>query len=332
MIDKKEPLQKFIDMKFGMFIHFGLYSLGEEHEWHMHRYNMKKEAYAKEFIPRFNPDPKGMEQWVVTAKEMGAKYLTVTSKHHDGFCLWDSEVTRPIFPEYHIRSTPYYKNNQTGVIEKLYEACEKHDMKLGLYYSTIDWSFTKKPRFKRNYKYPQDPGLLEQYNTYYYEQCRELKKKFPKIFDIWFDGYQFGPEYPRVLRQKEVYAKLSEEFPDFLVASNPGCAAAYSSYKGTTDIALIENPGHATDVVEVNASGEGNEFVGELCFNLNRHWGFNANDKEYKSPEYVVNLIKAMNAQNVNVLLNFGPHWSGYILDEQVEIAKKIGNLLKIQV
>jgi alpha-L-fucosidase len=327
MVNKKKSIQNFIDMKFGMFIHFGLYALGEEHEWHMDIHKLNKKEYAKQFMPNFNPDPKGMEQWVVTAKEMGAKYLTVTSKHHDGFCNWVSEVPRPIFPEYNIKNTPYYKNNQTGIIEVLYDACEKHDMALGLYYSTIDWSFTEQKQGgkffwqkKRHHKYPRDTEILEKYNDYYYEQCRELKKKFPKIFDIWFDGYQFGSEYPSVLKQ---------EFPDFLVASNPGCGASYSSYKGTTDIVLIENPGHATDVIDVNANEEGDEFVGELCFNLNRHWGFNAKDKEYKTPEYVVDLIKTMNKQKVNVLLNFGPHWNGYILDEQVEIAKKIGELLK---
>jgi alpha-L-fucosidase len=330
MVDKTESLQAFANMKFGMFIHFGLYALGEKHEWHMHREKMKKEKYAKKFMPIFDPDPKGMEQWVVTAKEMGAKYLTVTSKHHDGFCLWDTKIKHPVMPNYNIRSTPFYQKNKTGVIEKLYEATEKHDMKLGLYYSTIDWSFTEKLFMKRNQKIPQDPQVLAQYNTYYQAQCHELKEKFPNIFDIWFDGYQFQSDYPKKLQQKKLYDDLTASFPKFLVASNPGVSTNFMGYKDVSDIILIENAGHSTEVKGIDKDTESSEdFYGEVCFNINRHWGFNAQDKEYKSPEYIADILKNMGTQKINVLLNYGPHWNGFILDEQVEIAKEIGKLIK---
>ena len=138
MEETKQAQEEFQDLRFGMFIHFGIYSLGEKEEWHMFTHRMSHEEYKQEFMARFDPDPAGIEQWVTTAKDMGAKYIVATSKHHDGFCLWNTKILHGLYPEYHIRNTEFWKKNEKSVIDYLFEAGRKHGIKIGLYYSTID--------------------------------------------------------------------------------------------------------------------------------------------------------------------------------------------------
>ena len=145
MNNKTNLQNEFLKLKFGMFVHFGLYSLGEKHEWHLMRHLMSIKNYTKAFLTKFDPDPTGMEQWVKTAKLMGAKYLVCTSKHHDGFCLWPSEIERKIFPDYTIQNTPFYQKHKKGVLDFLIEAGKKHGIRIGLYHSAVDWSWSKKP-------------------------------------------------------------------------------------------------------------------------------------------------------------------------------------------
>jgi len=313
-----------------MFIHFGLYSLGESHEWHFCRkllLSMKK--YKKKFLTKFNPDPKGIEQWVKTAKKMGAKYLVCTSKHHDGFCLWDTKVPHPTQPDYHIRNTPFWKNNKKDVLEYLFEAGKKHGIKIGLYYSTIDWSWSKRKLFRRPNFIPKNSERLKQYNHYYLSQLHELQERFPENLLFWFDGYQFKSDYPEKIRQKEVYQELTEEYPGLIVASNTG-KTTWSSDLGPTDVLLLENPNHQRKIARTpeKSADSSQKIVAELCLTLNRHWGYNKKDKDYKEAKFLAKTVRKNDQAHTNTLLNFGPHWNGYILDEQVKIAEEIGRML----
>jgi alpha-L-fucosidase len=323
--------EEFRQLQFGMFVHFGLYSLGEYMEWEMNRKKHSLDGYIKRYLNRFDPDPVGIEQWVLVAKAMGARYICVTSKHHDGFCLWDTKQFHAIRPDYHIRSTPFWQKNQTDVLTVLFNAARKHGIRVALYYSVIDWSWSEKPWFKPHGFIPKDEILREQYLSYYLAQLNELKALFPDVLAFWFDGYQFRPDFPQILGQQAIYETLSSLYPDLLVVSNTGLTEKLN-LTGPTDVILLENASTSNSITEKTWTAEDPEKrPGELCLTLNNHWGYNKTDKNYKNPQSIVNIIRMNNQHHSNVLLNFGPHWNGYIIEEQVEIARKIGELLKQQ-
>ncbi len=166
---------EFLNLKFGMFIHFGLYSQGKEHEWHMYNHKMSLKKYKEKFMATFNPDPKGIEQWVRVAKRMGAKYLVVTSKHCDGFCLWDTEFHHGLDPDYCIENTDFYKTNKKSVLDYLFEAGKKYDMKIGLYHAVVDWSWSEKKLFGFPSHYIKNDVLNEKFILNLQERIKELK-------------------------------------------------------------------------------------------------------------------------------------------------------------
>ena len=323
-------LNEFRKLRFGMFIHFGLYSRGERTEWQYYTHWMNMKSYQDRFLSSFNPDPKAMEQWVLTAKKMGAKYITVTSKHHDGFCLWDTQLKHELFPEYHIRNTEFWKINNTDVLTLLFEAGRKHGVRIGLYYSSIDFSWSEKPLDGPTYKIPSDPQILEAYNQYYLAQLHELKDLFPDILLFWLDGYQFKSSFPQLLEQDHVYHDLTATYPDLIVASNTGHTDQNKS-TGLGDIILLENPATDSKIASVsngNQTSVNDAIPGELCLTLNHHWGYNGKDKKYKNPEIIAKIIKENDKNHTNTLLNFGPHWNGFIPDDQIPYAEQIGAMI----
>jgi alpha-L-fucosidase len=332
---KAQAQAAFQDLRFGMFIHFGLYSLGEEHEWHQYRHLMHHNKYRDQFMPRFNPDPKGIEQWVLTAKAMGAKYIVCTSKHHDGFCLWDTKIPHQPDPSYHIRSTPFWQQHQKSVIDFLFEAGRKHGIRIGLYYSVVDWSWTDgekkwfKPAFHVNIKNTQ---LHDAYVSYFHQQVVELATLYPDLLCVWFDGYQFKhfPKHPHgfleYLQSSKIYQKMNTDFPHVLIGNNSGHTTGDSDM-GETDFLLFENAASRGE-----RSGapwpRKSTLPGEVCLTINRAWGYSKNDKNYKNPKEMSDLVIYNAERKANTLLNFGPMPNGYIAEDQAQIAHQIGEYL----
>lgn len=325
---KKTAQDNFKKLKFGMFIHFGLYSQGEEHEWHMYRHRMKHDKYRDQFLHSFNPDPNGMEQWVKTAKDMGARYIVCTSKHHDGFCLWNTAVEHDVDPQFHIKNTMFYETNGQDVLHYLFEAGRKHRIRIGLYYSTIDWSWTQiekkwlRPQPHVNKKHPE---LHRKYIKYYHDQVLELVKRFPDLLLLWFDGYQFNGGLLDYLEYAPLYEKINELNAEVLIGNNSGTARTMKNM-GNTDFLLFENMAHRGEQTGAPWPRP-TDLPGEVCLTINNHWGWNAKDKNYKDPQSMKTLVARNAEKEANTLLNFGPKPNGYIGDEQVEIARKIGRL-----
>ena len=321
--------EDFLKLRFGMFIHFGLYSQGEEHEWHMHLHKMSLSKYRDQFLKSFNPNPKGIEQWVITAKKMGAKYLVCTSKHCDGFCLWDTEFKHGIDPNYHIRNTLFWENNQKGVLDYLFEAGRKHDIKIGLYHAVVDWSWSEKPMFG-----PPRHGIKnDQTNQHFIENMQErlleLIHRYPDVLLFWLDGYVMVKDGFKRLNYVPMYQKLHEAKPKILIGCNSG-TTQHEFKTPVSDILLFENLAGKFEINPVVWPRHDPELLpAEACLTLNEHWGWNATDKDYKNSHAIARLVLENQQRRGNTLLNFGPMPNGYISEEQVEIAEKIGFALK---
>jgi len=298
---------------------------------------MAHDSYKASFMHHFNPNPSGIEQWVLTAKIMGAKYLICTSKHHDGFCLWDTKIPHEISPDFHIRNTPFWENNQKSILDYLFEAGKKHGIRIGLYYSTIDWSWTQiekennQPQFhillqENNHK------LHENYVVYYQQQVLELSKLYPDVLCFWFDGYQFNhPKHPEgfleYLAYPSLYQAIKKINPRILVGSNSGTTSEEKKM-GKTDFLLFENIA-GTGEQQGAPWPRTSKLPGEVCLSINKAWGYAKDDSDYKKPKDIQELIINNSIKNANTLLNFGPKPDGFIAVDQVKIAQETGNLIK---
>ncbi len=167
-----QGLNWFQDARFGMFIHWGLYSIIGKHEWVMHTDSIPVAEYEK-LVPQFNPTKFDAEQWVRVAADAGQKYIVITSRHHDGFSMYDTALS-----DYKITKTPFERDP----LAELAEACQRHNVKLGFYVSLLDWHH---PAFR----FRQESGLAwDDYLGFLHGQVRELCTNYGEVACIWFDG------------------------------------------------------------------------------------------------------------------------------------------------
>jgi alpha-L-fucosidase len=324
--------REFAALKFGMFIHFGLYSQGQDHEWHMYLRKMSRDAYKTQFLRSFDPDPAGMEQWVLTVKAMGAKYLVCTSKHCDGFCLWPTAHHHALDPEYRIENTLFWDHHQKGVLDYLFEAGRKHNIKIGLYHSVVDWSWSKK-RWRRPPEHAINDIKLEQtYRANLEARLVELIDRYPDILLLWLDAFPLIRDGLNRLHYRDLYATLRAKKADLLIGYNPGRTTFQEDPDPCpVDFHIFENMAHRSEKnpVPYPRPSKLGELPAEVCLTINDHWGYNATDKHYKSPEFIADLVQLNAARYGNTLLNFGPMPNGFISEEQVTIAHQIGDVLQ---
>jgi len=301
----------FQDAKFGMFIHWGVYSILGDGEWVMNNQGIDKASYQK--LPSFfNPVSYNPKEWVAVAKAAGMKYITITSKNHDGFAMWDSKLT-----DWDITDrTPYGRD----VIKMLADECKKEGIKLFFYHSHLDW-------YQENY-FPRgrtgnasgrpESGDWYKYLDYMDGQLRELLTGYGEIGGIWFDGIwdKKGADW----RLGKTYKLIHDLQPACLVGNNHHLAP----FEGE-DFQMFEKdlPGHNT----TGFSGE--QEVGELpfetCETMNNSWGFNLQDKNYKSTKNLIKYLVRAAGYNSNFLLNVGPMPDGKIQPEFLNTLKEIG-------
>ncbi len=301
----------FQNARFGMFIHWGVYSVLGDGEWVMNNQKIDKQTYQK--LPDFfNPIAYDPKEWVALAKAAGMKYITITSKHHDGFAMWDSKVSDWDI----VDRTPYKKD----IIRMLADECRKEGIKLFFYHSQLDW-------YQDNY-FPrgntgQTAGRPERGDWYKYldymdSQLRELLTNYGEIGGIWFDG--FWDKKDADWRLDRTYSLIHSLQPSCLIGSNHHLAP----FPGE-DFQMFEKdlPGH-------NTTGfSGDQKVGDLpfetCETMNNSWGFNLQDKNYKSVKELIRYLVRAAGYNSNFLLNVGPMPNGRIQPEFVATLKEIG-------
>lgn len=299
------------DSKFGMFIHWGVYSVLGDGEWVMNNQKIDKETYQK--LPAFfNPEKFDPKAWVALAKAAGMKYITITSKHHDGFAMYDSKLTDWDI----VDRTPYKKD----VIKMLAEECKKQGIKLFFYHSQLDW-------YQENY-YPrgntgQSAGRPEKGDWYKYldymdGQLTELLTNYGEIGGIWFDG--FWDKKDADWRLDKTYSLIHKLQPACLIGSNHHLA----TFPGE-DFQMFEKdlPGQKT--TGFNPDQKIGELPFETCETMNTSWGFNLQDKNYKSTKSLIQYLVKSAGYNSNFLLNIGPMPDGTVQPEFVKTLKEIG-------
>jgi len=301
----------FQDAKFGMFIHWGVYSVLGDGEWVMNTQKIDKQTYQK--LPAFfNPIGYDPKEWVSLAKAAGMKYITITSKHHDGFAMWDSKLTDWDI----VDRTPYGKD----VIKMLAEECKRQGIKLFFYHSHLDW-------FQENY-FPRgntgqtagrpDSGDWYKYLDYMDGQLTELLTNYGEIGGIWFDGHWDKKDSD--WRLEKTYSLIHSLQPACLVGNNHHLAP----FDGE-DFQMFEKdlPGQKT--TGFNQEQKIGELPFETCETMNNSWGFNLLDKNYKSTRNLIHYLVKAAGYNSNFLLNVGPMPNGQIQPEFVATLKEVG-------
>jgi alpha-L-fucosidase len=304
----------FEDAKFGLFIHWGLYSLLGKGEWVMERDKLPIAQYEK-LAPQFNPTEFDADEWVKTAKAAGARYITVTAKHHDGFCLFESSLSRYDVAD----ATPYGKDP----IKALANACHKHGVKLFLYYSLLDWHHPDyAPLGKSGHASGREPtGDWSKYIAYYQGQVRELCTNYGEIGGVWLDGWWDRPDADWDLAG--TYKIIHDVQPGALVGNNhhvnpmPGEDFQILG----KDLAVDSSAGSP----KVDPS---KTLPREFCLTINRSWAHVPSDREFKTPEQLIHALLGAAGRGANLLLNVGPKPDGTMGPECIERLGEIGKWL----
>jgi alpha-L-fucosidase len=305
----------FQDAKFGMFIHWGVYSVLGDGEWVMHNRRMTIAEYEK-LAPKFNPTEFNAAEWVALAKEAGMRYITFTSKHHDGFAMWHTKQSRWNI----VDATPYGKD----VIKMLADECHKQGIKLFLYHSHLDWHHPDYYPRGRTGQYSGRPesGNWYRYLDYLDAQLEELLTNYGPIAGIWFDGWWDKPDAD--WRLQKTYSLIHRLQPAALIGNNHH----RRPFEGE-DFQMFEKdlPGHNT--AGFNAEAEIGNLPLETCDTINRSWGYNAKDNRYKSVSELIHYLVRAAGYNANFLLNVGPMPNGKIQPEFVERLRGMGQWLR---
>ena len=324
-IPTKENLEArewFQDARFGLFIHWGVYSVLGDGEWVMNNQNISIKEYEK-LSTFFNPVYFDAEEWVLMAKNAGMKYITITSRHHDGFSMFDSKAS-----DYNIvDKTPYGKD----VLKMLAEACRKHDMKLFFYYSQLDWyrdDYFPRGRTGTGIE-GRGEGNWDDYIDFMKAQLTELLTNYGEIGGIWFDGEwdqikwdgkRFGTKIMD-FKLDEVYKLIHDLQPQALIGSNHHLAPNPGE-----DFQMFEKdlPGRSTKSFATKAEDIGNLPL-EVCETINGSWGFNLKDRKHKSKKDLVQYLVKAAGYDSNLLLNVGPMPNGRIQKEHIKSLKEVG-------
>jgi alpha-L-fucosidase len=307
--------QWFQDSRFGMFIHWGVYSVLGDGEWVMNNRKMSVAEYEK-LAPRFDPEKFDAAAWVALAKSAGMKYITFTTKHHDGFAMWGTKQSKWNV----VDATPYHKD----VVKMLAEECQRQGIKLFVYHSQLDWHNPDYFPLGQTGHYSGRPagGDFDKYLDYMNAQLRELLTGYGPIAGVWFDGMWDKPEAN--WRLEKTYTLIHSLQPAALIGSNHHRAP----YPGE-DFQMFEKdlPGQRTQ--EFNTTSVVGKLPLETCDTINYSWGYNSNDDHYKSSRELIQYLVRAAGNDANFLLNIGPRPDGTIQPEFVERLHAMGAWLE---
>ncbi len=315
-----ENRKEFVNQRFGIFLHWGIYASYAQGEWYLQLGGLNKDEYAKA-ASAFYPARYDARKWVEAFKDAGAGYVTITSRHHDGFSMYDSDVS-----DYNIvDATPWGKD----IMKDLAEACREQDIDLHMYYSILDWIREDFPLGESGRKTGREGGKedYESYLQFMKDQVAELIEKYsPRA--LWFDGYwdHKRDTIPFDWRMKEFYEHIHSIDPACMIGNNHHILPIEGE-----DFQMFER-----DLPGQNTAGysEGQEVSDllplEMCQTMNHSWGYCVSDLDYKTPATIIRTLAKAVSMNTNLLLNIGPQANGELPGQALSILKEIGAWMRV--
>jgi alpha-L-fucosidase len=310
----------FVHDRFGLFIHWGIYSAAARHEWIKSRELISDEEYQK-YFDYFDPDLYDPKVWAQEAKRAGMKYVVATTKHHDGFCLWDSALT-----EYKAPNTPA----QRDLLQPLVHAFRTEGFKIGFYHSVIDWHHPEFPvdglhpmRENLEYRAAAQGRDIRKYAEYLHGQTRELATQFGKLDIIWFDFSYSGRDWgwargkgKEEWQAEKLLAMVREQQPHILVNDR------------------IEMGGDFKTPEQYQPAGrllvDGQPVTWEACQTLNGSWGYHRDNLDWKPVDMLIQMLIDAVSKDGNMLLNVGPNGRGEIEPKAIERLRGIGDWMHL--
>ena len=277
---------------FGMFIHWGVYAVPARGEWVMYHEAWSNEEYAR-FADRFTAAHYDPREWVALAQEAGMKYMVLTTRHHDGYCLFDTKTTDFSAP----KTAP-----GRDLIAEYAEACHEAGMRMGFYYSLEDWRF---PYQLPHLPMHEDMSVYQPMVEQAHAQVRELMSNYGKVDILWYDG-----SFPSgIWRSEELNAMVRELQPEIIINNRSGLPEDF----GTPE----------QHIVAENRPWE-------ACMTMDDAWGYTEGSADYRSVNQILGMILSCASQGGNLLLNVGPDAEGRIPPPAVERLKTVGRWMKV--
>lgn len=315
--ENRQARETFQDNKFGIFIHFGIYSMLGDGEWVMTNKNLNYKEYAK-LAGGFYPANFNAAEWVSAIKASGAKYICFTTRHHDGFSMFDSQYTNYTIT----KATPFKRD----IVKELAEECHKQGLNVHFYYSLIDW-------YRDDY-YPlgrtglgtgrEKHGEWKSYYQFMNNQLTELLTRYGKVGAIWFDGQWDQDQNPSFDWQfPGLYEHIHSLQPACLIGNNHHTMPAPGE-----DIQIFER-----DLPGENKAGLSGQEISplplETCETMNGMWGYKITDQDYKSTRTLIHYLVKAAGMNANLLMNIGPQPDGSLPAVSIERLKEIGQWMQ---
>lgn len=318
-------MQWFREARFGMFIHWGLYSIpaGEWQgktnygEWILEETHMPVSEYEK-YAARFNPTKFNATEWVRAAKAAGIKYIVITSKHHDGFALYPSDLT-----DWDIRRTPF----QRDPLAELAAACKTESITFCFYHSIMDWHHPDwgQRRAWNDVATNAPAPDMDRYTAFMKGQLKELLTRYGPIGILWFDGQWESPWTTE--RGLDLYNYVRSLQPEIIINNRVG-KPKHTAGGGMAETGAVGDYGTPEQTIPPNGFGPGVDW--ESCMTMNDHWGFNKSDHNWKSTQTLVRNLIDCASKGGNYLLNVGPTAEGLIPDASLERLKQIGDWMQL--
>ncbi|MDQ3856426.1 MAG: alpha-L-fucosidase [Chloroflexota bacterium] len=309
----------FVHDRFGLFIHWGLYSLPARHEWVKQRERIRDEDYQV-YFEHFDPDLYDPSVWADLAYGAGMRYAVITTKHHEGFCLWDSKLT-----DYKAPNTPAGRD----LLAPFVEAFRARGMRIGFYHSLIDWHH---PQFPVDGLHPQRDDQeyisqhadrdMAQYADYLYGQTRELLTDYGPVDIMWFDfsypGRVWGGKGRDDWQSERLYRLVRELRPGIILNDR-------MDLPGTADV-LTPEQYQPRAWMEV----DGKRAVWEACQTLTGSWGYDRDNLDWKPVDMLVRMLVDTVSKGGNLLLNVGPNARGELEPRAIETLRGIGEWMRL--
>ncbi len=314
--DNLQARVDFSDHKLGIFLHWGIYSMFAQGEWYLQNADLDRYEYAKA-ASGFFPAKFNAKEWVSAFKNAGAKYICFTTRHHDGFSMYDTR-----YSDYNIVDATPFKRD---VLRELVDECKRQGLKVHLYYSHIDWTRDDYPTGRTGIHTGKDPKK-EDWNSYFTfmnNQLTELIKNYDPDA-VWFDGWWDHDEdaVPFNWHLDEQYALLHQLKPSLLIGNNH-----HQTPNPGEDIQIFER-----DLPGENTAGLSGQSISRLpletCQTMNGMWGYKVKDQDYKSVKTLIQYLVGAAGKGANLLLNIGPQPSGELPQAAIERLKGMGEWL----